>query len=235
LHRESKALGQIHEYLSLQIPNPIYQSFDSQVVGEVFVGYKKIHGKSLLKNDFNRIHNKEHLAMQLGTFLKELHNVPIDKLKDVELDRVNNYQFFKIMYKEIQENLLKHMKASSIKRIHENFISYLNNSKNQNYTDCIIHTDFGPTNILYNDDLISGIIDFSDICIGDPALDIACLMGKFGYGEDFVRQIIPVYNEVEHYIERAKFFISTFPLQDALFGFKNNNKDVFNFGMEDYI
>ncbi len=51
-----------------------------------------------------------------------------------------------------------------------------------------IHGDFGPTNILWDQAAgrVSGITDFGWASVGDPAADLAALIGLFGYGEEIV-------------------------------------------------
>ena len=40
-------------------------------------------------------------------------------------------------------------------------------------TSTVVHADLGPDHIRVNGDTVTGIIDWTDSCIGDPALDLA--------------------------------------------------------------
>lgn len=42
------------------------------------------------------------------------------------------------------------------------------------------HGDFGPHNMLWDGDQLSGLVDLDHACIGDPAIDIAPLIGYHG-------------------------------------------------------
>jgi len=42
------------------------------------------------------------------------------------------------------------------------------------------HGDFGPHNILWNGDRPTGLIDLDHACLGDPAIDLAPLIGFHG-------------------------------------------------------
>ncbi|AYF75659.1 aminoglycoside phosphotransferase family protein [Nocardia yunnanensis] len=42
-----------------------------------------------------------------------------------------------------------------------------------------VHGDFGPHNVLWSDEGVSGVIDFDHCCIGDPAMDLASLISFF--------------------------------------------------------
>jgi aminoglycoside phosphotransferase (APT) family kinase protein len=44
----------------------------------------------------------------------------------------------------------------------------------------LVHGDFSPHNLLWDGDGVAGLIDFDHACVGDPAMDIAPLIGFFG-------------------------------------------------------
>lgn len=44
----------------------------------------------------------------------------------------------------------------------------------------VVHGDLGPHNILFSDDGSFGLIDFDNAGLGDPAIDIAWLIGVYG-------------------------------------------------------
>jgi hypothetical protein len=44
----------------------------------------------------------------------------------------------------------------------------------------LVHGDFGLHNIMWRGEQLSGVIDLDNACIGDPALDLAPLIGAFG-------------------------------------------------------
>ncbi|MGI3781318.1 MAG: phosphotransferase family protein, partial [Janthinobacterium lividum] len=43
-----------------------------------------------------------------------------------------------------------------------------------------VHADFGPHNILWHAGRAVSLIDFDNACLGDPAIDIAPLIGEYG-------------------------------------------------------
>lgn len=44
----------------------------------------------------------------------------------------------------------------------------------------VVHGDFGLHNVLWIGSEISGLVDFDNACLGDPAMDLAPLVGAFG-------------------------------------------------------
>lgn len=72
----------------------------------------------------------------------------------------------------------------------------------------LVHGDFGPHNILWRGDEAIGLIDWDHACIGDPAIDVAPLIGT--YGAAAVREMVPA--EV---VDRALHHRATLSLQVA--------------------
>ncbi|WP_066498118.1 aminoglycoside phosphotransferase family protein [Abyssisolibacter fermentans] len=235
LKKEVRILNILKSYISLNIPNPIYNNLDSYEVGCVYSGYKMIRGISFKKDIFYNTQRKDFIAKQLALFLKELHSIPLEKICEYELDVIDGYNEWVSLFKKIKKKLFPFMKKESQDSISENFNDFF--EKNYNFNKTLIHGDFGPSNIIFdsNSQTISGIIDFNDVSIGDPAIDIASLIGPFGYGEDFVKSFKPIYPNVEELLYRARFYASTFALQEALFGIEVGDKEAFDAGMKQYI
>ncbi|MEK9178969.1 MAG: phosphotransferase, partial [Patescibacteria group bacterium] len=71
----------------------------------------------------------------------------------------------------------------------------------------IIHADIAPEHIIINPEThrLSGIIDFGDVEIGDPAYDFAFL-GR--YGKEFLEKVYETYlpPRDEHFEARRQFY-----------------------------
>ena len=102
----------------------------------------------------------------------------------------------------------------------------------QRYQPVFIHGDFGGSNILFEGGHISGILDFSSAGYGDPALDIASVST---YGEPFFSHFCHFYAPTESLLERAKFYRGIFALEEAWYGWKNNDKEALGRGLEQYV
>jgi aminoglycoside 2''-phosphotransferase len=79
---------------------------------------------------------------------------------------------------------------------------------------------------------MTGVIDFGSATLGDPANDVAALLT---YGEPFVRQGLASYPAMEAMLPRARFYLRTFPLQDALYGVEHNDADAFADGIARFL
>lgn len=235
LKREIDILDILSRHITLDIPKVKYYNASSSQIGEVYCGYKMIKGISFRNDIFKNITNKKDIAMQLAVFLKQLHSIPVEEVKSVGVKVIDNQSEWQNLYNRIQEKLFSYMRKESRELISDNFNKFLN--QNFYFEKTLIHGDFGPSNIIFdlNKQRISGIIDFNDVSIGDPAYDIASLIGPFGYGEDFVKSFELIYPNIELLLQRAKFYASTFALQEALFGVECGDKDAFNAGIKQYL
>nr|WP_305765388.1 phosphotransferase [Ensifer sp. NM-2] len=94
----------------------------------------------------------------------------------------------------------------------------------------IIHGDIGTGNILVDDGQVSGVIDFAGCSIGDPAHDLASLSA--GLGDDFLALMHPYYPGIDAMQDQIRFYRSTFPLLDVLFGLEHGDDVALNAGLE---
>lgn len=232
---EIDILNILKKHSTLDIPEYNYKNLDPYDTGNVYGGYRMIKGVSLRQSVYHNVVRKENISKQLATFLRELHSIPIEEFYDHEIKFTDTYSEWTNFYDKIETKLFKFMRKEAKDSISKNFDSFLNHDLD--FDETIIHGDFGPTNIIFdpNSQIISGIIDFNDVSIGDPATDIASLIGPFGYGEDFVKSFKPIYPEVDCLLDRARFYASTFALQEAMFGLEVGDEAAFNSGIKQYI
>lgn len=237
LLREVAVLHHLQDQISLPIPNPSFVNIDTKVIGAVFVGYPMIPGIPLWRENFRKITNpdvRQRMAVQLATFLKELHQVSVKKL-GVELQIEDKPAYWIDMYAQIQEKLYSYMRADARQEISEHFEKFFVNLEQYDFRPKLRHGDFGTGNILFNpeSESIAGVIDFGGVGLGDPVGDFAGLFISFG--EAFYRNCYSVYPEMEAALERVNFYCGTFALQEALFGFDNDDQKAFRAGMENYV
>ena len=118
----------------------------------------------------------------------------------------------------------------------QHFEDFLSNERNCSYEPALIHSDFGPSNILYDarTKSISGIIDFSSAGWGDPAQDVAAVICSVSYGEEFLQRFVTVYPGIDELLPRARFYAGMFALQEALYGIEDNDPAAFESGIAQY-
>jgi aminoglycoside phosphotransferase (APT) family kinase protein len=71
-----------------------------------------------------------------------------------------------------------------------------------NVRTALVHCDFGPDHILMTDGQITGIIDWTDAVIGDPALDLCWPLN--GAPETVAAGVLEVYQPTPDLVERSR-------------------------------
>jgi aminoglycoside 2''-phosphotransferase len=178
---------------------------------------------------------RDHIAAQLGAFLVALHAVPLYAF-DPPVPVANDRATWERMYADVRSKLFPAMRPEARQEISVHFESYLEGAVSSSWEPTLIHGDFGPSNILYDESTraVSGIIDWSSAGAGDPATDLAALIGPVSYGEDFADALVSSYPPLAAELPRARFYLGTFALQDALFGLETGDEQAYEAGMSQY-
>ena len=234
--REIELLTKLQNCLPLPIPNPLYTSCGTAEPGKVFMGYKLVPGLPLWRNKLNEISDEttlDCLARQLAVFLHALHRLDPVAL-NLSLPHTDALVAEKTLYAEICSHLFGLMRPEARDLVAAHFETYFAAPELHAYTPAIYHGDFGGSNILHDPVRmkISGIIDFGFAGIGDFAFDLASVST---YGEDFFTRICNYYPVNGSMLARARFYRGTYALEEALHGFKNNDKAAFESGMAQYV
>ncbi|MCR8851045.1 phosphotransferase [Rossellomorea sp. SC111] len=234
LKKETRVLEGVEGNLSLQVPSPLYQSMDSEEVGKVFTGYKMIEGEPLWPAVFKDEEHSQKIASQLVGFLTELHSHSVDEV-EIEKKSIHEIRSSIVnLYDRCQEKLFPHMNEKAKVEVRKHFDSFLANEHLLDFQPVLIHGDFGASNILWNPARheVSGIIDFGETEVGDPAYDFAGLLSS--YGETFVRDCLTLYPGGDQIFERMSFYRGTFALQEALHGIEHGDREAFENGIRGY-
>ena len=237
LHQEMAILNAIPTYLTLSIPDPVYANIQSANVGETFVGYRMIPGRPLWHDTYVEIADPvilDRMASQLAHFLYDLHHVPAEAIAPLDLPLEDTKENWSAMYDQFRRKLFPHMRPDACEAVSQAFTEYLNHPSLHHFEPCLRHGDFGSGNILFDPGSrsISGIIDFGSACLGDPAVDFAGLYGSFG--QAFYDRCVVDYPLMEAALPRVEFALSTFALQEALFGIENGDQGAFEAGIAEY-
>jgi aminoglycoside phosphotransferase (APT) family kinase protein len=83
----------------------------------------------------------------------------------------------------------------------------------------LIHADISGDHLLLDETgALSGVIDFADAVVGDPALDFAGVLNDLGW-RDLERVWTHYGGEVdERAIERTRFYIAVAPIYQVVYG-----------------
>ncbi|MBD3253890.1 MAG: phosphotransferase [Candidatus Lokiarchaeota archaeon] len=178
ISREVVFLDTIRDLISFQIPKPLFVSEDET---NPFMGYKKISGTSLSRcYDKTTGEEQEQIGEELARFLSEYHSKKVFKIIKEKFYRevdtsIKEYQRSWQEYREKMESLVYPRLTREEKDwVRKLFDAFLENEENFDFTPTVIHGDLDTSNILVNPKnyQITGIIDFEEARIGDPACDL---------------------------------------------------------------
>ena len=200
LRREVKLLPMLRGRLNIRIPDSDFISagaMDPTLEEAVFVGYRMLPGELLTPELFQeRVQGQktvfERCAAQIGGFLTALHRFPREKAIDLgyEVAKPSSFMPFLLEIKAKAEPLLTHL---ALKRV-DTFISRaLELWDASEFQVVMTHGDLAPEHLLFNPESgqVSGVIDFGDALIDDPAGDFTTFLCQ--YSEDFTLAVLDHY------------------------------------------
>jgi aminoglycoside phosphotransferase (APT) family kinase protein len=93
----------------------------------------------------------------------------------------------------------------------------------------LVHGDLGPTHIRVTGDDVTGILDWGDSGIGDPAIDLAWT--AYGAGPDFVSALLRAYDPDPALLARARDLHLLGPWHEVLFGLVTGQDEYVDSGI----
>lgn len=173
LNIENQLLPLLVSRLNIAIPEPIFFGHATKDYKWPFTGYHHVKGESpgVLSNN---IRNSS--AAPLALFLKELHQFPIEQAEKmgVPYDR-----FERMNIRKRKEMLVSNItKAADLQLVEEDHAAlewlYTMKEPQLDTPITLVHGDCHIRNILVNNEgVISGIIDWGDTHLGNPAIDLS--------------------------------------------------------------
>ena len=141
--------------LPVQVP-----SFEHISRNPLFVGYRLIRGKPLVDEDGDGVR----------AFLEALHAVDPSGLPAPRPDWVEAYRDQCAEFERLVVPLLDKDRRAHAMRLFGDAETLVD------FEPSVVHADLGPTHLLVRCGRLSGVIDWGDARVGDPALDYAWLL-----------------------------------------------------------
>ncbi|RKQ33241.1 aminoglycoside phosphotransferase family protein [Oceanobacillus halophilus] len=152
----------LHEAQSLSkatrvnVPTPSILAYDEkgEVCGGPLVLMSKVEGNVVLDDSYNQ----EWINGLAGT-LAEIHKL--------------NKCDFPWDYYPYKESTMAEVPTWSREPAAWQMAVCILNGSRPNYRECFIHRDYHPTNVLWKDGKVSGVVDWVNACLGPAGIDVA--------------------------------------------------------------
>lgn len=188
LNMEHRLLSGLAEWLPQPVPNYEYFCESHGGLKRPFGGYRKLPG---VGGDTAAMVDRPKVARELGAFLARLHMYPAGLARNAGVPEVQDLvaywrgkalgQLQALDGLPVNPDLLRRYLESEIPAPFEGPAS-------------LVHSDLWALHILIDSQSgrVSGIIDWADAIVGDPAIDFACLCTW--YGESWLESVLANYS-----------------------------------------
>jgi aminoglycoside 2''-phosphotransferase len=218
MRQEHRLIGLIRPHLTMTVPS-------SRLVNDRVLIYPYIQGMTFSRRIWAECSaaTQRALANQLGLFLSELHQIPIQHpdwdiphtlapvSRETWLDIYDNIEL------RIKPLLLPHQ----MDWMEALFEEAMGTPDFFEFEPAMVHGDLVPYHIVYHlaEKQIAAVIDYGSAGIGDPATDLASLI--YNFGERLVSMLKENYPAYDTIIKRARFYAHALDLQWVLLGIES--------------
>ena len=179
LERESCILPTIASMLPLSVPQPTYHAPHEC---PPFTIHKEIVGEVLTRKAWEDMpaSAREKAASDLANFLKILHALPIEIGLECGLVQIDAAKMASSLQDEAADTIYPLLEPNMQRKLHRTLENWA--SQHNVRRPALLHCDIGPGHVLYDPSTLSltGVIDFGDLVIGDPARDFIYIYEDFG-------------------------------------------------------
>ena len=223
--------------LSYQTPMVVYQSDQFNIM-------TYIKGEHITYEQYHKLSEKEKdaLAYDEATFLKELHSIEIDCSASLFSDVRENKQDKFLKDKESLISILKKeqlLTTDILEHIELIYSTILNNTVLFEYTPCLVHNDFSADNMIFKNNRLFGVIDFGDYIVGDPDNDFLCLLdcSEDDFGKDFGRRVLRYYQHKEPEMAERKAELNDvyWAIDQIIYGYIRNDRKMLTKGVSELL
>lgn len=213
LERESRMLPVIAPLLPLPVPEPIV--VEATATTPWLVRHALIPGRPAEPDDLSAAHGE-----QVGGFLRVLHDLPLHDLA-VVVAAVPLAPTLERMRREVLPLLAPAERDAG---------STLLDRVSRAPATTLVHHDLGPSHLLIADGAVTGVIDWTDACLGDPGIDLAWVL--HGTPASFRDAVAETYAPTPAELDRALDWHRLGPWHEVLHGLDEREDDYVESGLD---
>jgi aminoglycoside 2''-phosphotransferase len=229
---EVRLLDFLSRHLSAPIPRPVRLAVLSNPRGWPFIAYPKLPGRPLSKIRRLDESGRRRLGVFVGTLLRELASVPARPLLRIGAPEGDTRAWAK-KYRALEERYHLHaasrIPAALRHKLERAFVRFFAALRNARYRPIATHQDLGMDHLLWDVQTHrpTGVIDWEDLCLGDPAFD---LTGLTFLGSSRMRSWTRARKSDRDptFDERLAFYRAIRPLHGVLYAAETRNGELFH-------
>src|SRR6266702_3945229 len=187
------------------------------------VAYRKIAGTPPTTGVSKRT------GQDVGGFLSALHRFPVERARALGVSCFDPMAWrdrYRGRCAEFRQDVFPLLEPAERERADGVF----GRVEELDFSPALIHGDLGPAHVLCRSGRVVGVIDWSDACVGDPALDLAwCLNGS---ASEVARGVASIYHADAATRVRAATYHQLGPWYEVVYGLKTGQERLVDSGME---
>jgi len=192
LRREACLLPRIAHRFDLRIPSPQVVDVDAR---PELIAYPLLPGPALAREEYLGLAepDRERCAGQLAAFLRQLHAIDPAAARQCGVEARDYRARYAGVLERARRRLFGTLAAPERSFVEQEIAAYLSSDEPSSFVPAVLHGDLGPGHVMYDPAAASltGVIDFGDAMIGDPAWDLVFIYED--YGLDFLARLLPRY------------------------------------------
>lgn len=229
---EVRLLEAVGPSLPLPVPRPKFDLQPSADLPRAVMGYHLIPG-SPLRAGMVTPANVESFAAGLAPFLDRLHAQPLDIARAAGLPIFSPSEWLarhRELVDQAEPALEQSLDRESLSRFQAWWSAFAVDPVALDFTPCLVHGDLAEEHVLVSADpwRVSGVIDFGDAMVADPALDLA------GLPDDLARSVMRRTSSVvnpNHVWERRSAYRKLSPLHAIVAGLERGDSSLLEEGI----
>ena len=233
--KELSLLPVLEPALSTPIPHFDYIGQGDTSYPFIFVGYRKLGGEAL-ENEGVTGEQLAALAPALAVFLDELHRFPVAQAMQAGVQAHTPVQWrerYRERYMDLQKRVFPLLDAGLRAKSERLWEDFLDDEAIFTFQPVLIHCDLACEHILYDPQrgVLTGVIDWGDATIGDPALDFVGFHNC--RGREFTERVLANYQGTidAGFWPRMDFYLRYAPFSELLYGAYSGSEKFITKGM----
>jgi aminoglycoside 2''-phosphotransferase len=169
---------------ALPLATPVFEHVGRSGTELLFVAYRSISGIPLTADTFDALGPDEQEAAlaSLAEFLSALHAFPVELARRAGVQEERDKGAYNHRQRSLHRGLGGLLSPVEIERLDDIFTQYERDHPPDRLTPTLLHADIKPDHVMYDPvaQRVSGVLDWGDVCLGDPDFDLAVISMFFG-------------------------------------------------------